>query len=47
MRFPRRTQRYKLVRGCVHRRAYARAEQELCLYRLVHRSDAVSRRVWA
>lgn len=44
MRFPRRTQRYKLVRNCVHRRAWARAEQELCLYRFVQCNDFVPSR---
>jgi ribosomal protein S14 len=33
----------------VHRRAWARAEQELCLYRFMQGNDAVSRRslAWA
>lgn len=47
MRFPRKTQRYKLVRGCVRRRARARAEQGLTLYRFIVQSGVLRCRTGA
>lgn len=47
MRFPRKTQRYKLVRGCVRRRAYSCAELDLLLYRFIAQSGTLHRRAWA
>lgn len=47
MRFPRTTQRYKLVRNCVRRRARARAERGMVLYKFVVQNSLVCHRAWA
>jgi ribosomal protein S14 len=49
VRFPRRTQRYKLIRGCVRRRAFVRAEHALVLYRylLCNRCVAWRAQAWS
>jgi ribosomal protein S14 len=47
VRFPRTTQRYKLVRNCVRRRARARAERGLTLYKFILQNGLVGPRSWA
>lgn len=47
MRFPRKTQRYRLIRGCVRRRAAVLVESSFILYKFVTKNRLVHRRAWA